>query len=163
LLLAEASYDEYAMRGESENRNKELKCGCYMDRLSDHRFCANYFRLYLHAAALNLLVRLRQAVPIPEAATAAAAAVAATETVPAEAFVGEQRRRYFRRRQQHDVLGQAQPDTWRRLVIDVAAEVIVSARRVLVRLSGCWPHLEAFQQMCARLRHYLHNAAPAPT
>jgi Transposase DDE domain group 1 len=163
LLLAEASYDEYAMRGESENRNKELKCGCYMDRLSDHRFCANYFRLYLHAAALNLLVRLRQAVPVPEAATAAAAAVAPTETVPAEAFVGEQRRRYFRRRQQHDVLGQAQPDTWRRLVIHVAAAVIVSARRVLVRLSGCWPHLEAFQQMCSRLRHYLHNAAPAPT
>jgi len=28
-----------------------------MDRLSDHRFCANYFRLYLHAAALNLLVK----------------------------------------------------------------------------------------------------------
>ena len=25
-------------------------------RLSDHRFLANFFRLYLHAAALNLLV-----------------------------------------------------------------------------------------------------------
>src|SRR4029079_11123551 len=56
----EATYDEYAMRGESENRNKEYKCGLAMDRLSDHRFCANYFRLYLHAAAMNLLVRLRQ-------------------------------------------------------------------------------------------------------
>jgi hypothetical protein len=29
-----------------------------MDRLSDHRFVANYFRLYLHAAAMNLLVRI---------------------------------------------------------------------------------------------------------
>lgn len=31
-----------------------------MVRLSDHRFLANYFRLYLHAAALDLLVRLRR-------------------------------------------------------------------------------------------------------
>ena len=50
-LYPEATYDEYAMRGESENRNKEYKCGMEMDRLSDHRFMANYFRLYLHAAA----------------------------------------------------------------------------------------------------------------
>jgi hypothetical protein len=33
----EATYDEYAMRGESENRNKEFKCDLAMDRLSDHR------------------------------------------------------------------------------------------------------------------------------
>ena len=49
------------MRGESENRNKELKAELQADRLSDHRFLANFFRLYLHAAALNLLVRLRHA------------------------------------------------------------------------------------------------------
>ena len=38
-----------------------------MDRLSDYRFMANYFRLYLHAAAMNLLVRLRRfiAEPLP--------------------------------------------------------------------------------------------------
>ena len=54
-LLAEPSYDEYAARGESENRHKELKCDLSGDRLSDHRFCANYFRLYLHVLALNLL------------------------------------------------------------------------------------------------------------
>ena len=29
-----------------------------MKWLSDHRFVANSFRLYLHAAAMNLLVRL---------------------------------------------------------------------------------------------------------
>ena len=40
-VCLEATYDEYAMRGESENRNKELKCGVGMDRLSDHRFVAN--------------------------------------------------------------------------------------------------------------------------
>ena len=58
-------YDEYAARGESENRNKELKAELTADRLSDHRFLANFFRLYLHAAALNLLVRLRHAVAGP--------------------------------------------------------------------------------------------------
>jgi len=63
----EATYDEYAIRGESENRNKEFKCGVAMDRLSDHRFMANYFRLYLHAAALNLLVRLRREIADPSA------------------------------------------------------------------------------------------------
>ena len=61
-VLPLAVYDEYAMRGESENRNKELKTELAADRLSDHRFLANFFRLYLHAAALNLLVRLRRAV-----------------------------------------------------------------------------------------------------
>src|SRR4029077_21111777 len=56
----QGTYDEYAGRGESENRNKELKRELKGDRLSDHRFLANFFRLYLHAAALNLMVRLRQ-------------------------------------------------------------------------------------------------------
>ena len=60
-----AVYDEYAERGESENRNKELKSELKADRLSDHRFLANFFRLYLHAAALNLLVRLRHAIVLP--------------------------------------------------------------------------------------------------
>src|SRR5439155_13475931 len=44
-LLPEPTYDEYAARGESENRHKELKCDLSGGRLSDHRFCANYFRL----------------------------------------------------------------------------------------------------------------------
>src|SRR5262245_31803971 len=66
-VLPEPTYDEYVGRGESENRNKEFKCDLAMDRLSDHRFVANYFRLYLHAAAMNLLVRLRRfiAEPLP--------------------------------------------------------------------------------------------------
>src|SRR5262249_36750324 len=76
VVLPEPTYDEYAARGESENRNKEFKCDLAMDRLSDHRFVANYFRLYLHAAAMNLLVRLRRfiteplACPPPPVATA---------------------------------------------------------------------------------------------
>ena len=139
-LLAEAAYDEYAQRGESENRNKEFKCGLAMDRLSDHRFCANYFRLYLHAAAMNLLVRFRRQVALP-----------ITQTPPAEAATEAARRRHFRQRRQQDPLGKGQPWTWRSLFVKVAAEVVVSSRRIVVRLSRCWPHLEQFRQVCERL------------
>ena len=36
-VMPAACYDEYADRGEGENRNKEMKCGFQADRLSDHR------------------------------------------------------------------------------------------------------------------------------
>jgi hypothetical protein len=65
VLLPGPTYDEYGAHGESENRNKEFKCDLAMDRLSDHRFLANSFRLYLHAAAMNLLVRLRRFIAEP--------------------------------------------------------------------------------------------------
>jgi hypothetical protein len=39
-VLPDATYDGYADRGESENRNKELKRGLQADRLSDHRYMA---------------------------------------------------------------------------------------------------------------------------
>ena len=52
-LLPGTAYDDYADRGESENRNKELKCGLSTDRLSDHRIMANLFRLFLHVQAHN--------------------------------------------------------------------------------------------------------------
>ena len=139
-LVAEAAYDEYVQRGESENRNKEFKCDLAMDRLSDHRFVANYFRLYLHAAAMNLLVRFRRRV-----------ALAVSRQQPQAATEPERRQR-FRQRRQQDPLGKGQPWTWRSLFIKVAAEVVVSSRRVLVRLSSCWPHLEQFGQVCERLR-----------
>ena len=71
------------MRGESENRNKELKVELHAGRLSDHRFLANFFRLYLHAAALNLLVRLRHAV-VATAPTSAEAGLPAE--LPTEAL-----------------------------------------------------------------------------
>jgi hypothetical protein len=41
LVMPGAAYDAYADRGESENRNKELKVGLSADRLSDHRYFAN--------------------------------------------------------------------------------------------------------------------------
>jgi hypothetical protein len=149
-LVPEAAYDEYAERGESENRNKEFKCDLAMDRLSDHRFVANYFRLYLHAAAMNLLVRCRRAAALP-----------VSRRPPAATATEAARRRHFRRRRQEDPLGEGQPWTWRSLFIKVAAEVVVSSRRVVVRLSSCWPHLEQFRQICERLHIPAGEPAPA--
>jgi hypothetical protein len=56
----EQVYDWYTDRGESENWIKDLKVGCFADRLSCHRFWANQFRLLLHAAAYWLLDTLRR-------------------------------------------------------------------------------------------------------
>jgi hypothetical protein len=55
-----ALYDFYVDRGEPENWIKDLKRACFADRLSDHRFVANQFRLFLHAAAYWLLDTLRR-------------------------------------------------------------------------------------------------------
>jgi Transposase DDE domain group 1 len=82
MLLPGPTYDEYAGRGESENRNKEFKCDLAMYRLSDRRFVANDFRLYLHAAAMNLLVRLRRSIaePLPARSSPFAAACRSVAT-----------------------------------------------------------------------------------
>ena len=126
-LLPPATYDEYTERGESENRNKELKCGLQADRLSDHRYLANLFRLYLHTAAANLLVRLRQAVADPPSAPG---------EMPREALAGKQRRDYFNHRRERDPLGEGHPCTWRTRLIKVAAEILVRSRRIVVRLAS---------------------------
>ena len=55
-----ALYDWYVDRGAGENWIKDLKVACFADRLSDHRFWANQFRLLLHAAAYWLLDTLRR-------------------------------------------------------------------------------------------------------
>jgi hypothetical protein len=140
-VLPAAIYDEYAMRGESENRNKELKIELHAGRLSDHRFLANFFRLYLHTAALNLLVRLRHAV-VGTAPTSAELGQPAE--LPTEAFDEPARRKFFNKRRDRDPLGGGFASTWRSRLIKVAAEVITRSRRVIVRLSGSWPHREQF-------------------
>jgi hypothetical protein len=56
----EALYDWYVDRGQPELWIKDLKRACYADRLSDHRFWANQFRLILHAAVYWLLDTLRR-------------------------------------------------------------------------------------------------------
>lgn len=156
-ILPQAAYDDYAGRGEAENRNKELKCDLKIDRTSDHRFLANFFRLYLHAAAHNLLVRLRRAFAAPPPPPVSTSLdPAPSEPLPTEALDGRARRRYFNRRRQADPLGEGQPCTWRSLLIKVAAEVIVSTRRIVVRLSASWPYLDWYR----RLADFLTSTRP---
>jgi hypothetical protein len=152
-ILPSAVYDEYAARGESENRNKELKVELHAGRLSDHRFLANFFRLYLHAAALNLLVGLRRLVAQP---APTAAELKQPPELPAEAFDEPARRQFFNRRRARDPLGEGFACTWRTRLIKVAAEVIVRARRVIVRLSASWPHLDHFLSVSRAVKGLAH-------
>lgn len=157
-VIPQAIYDEYTMRGESENRNKELKVELHAGRLSDHRFVANFFRLYLHTATLNLLVRLRGVVvqkpPTFEALVAA-------DGLPAEALDEPARKRYFNGRRRRDPLGEGFASTWRTRLIKVAAEVVTRTRRVIVRLSGSWPHLEHFLKVSQCVSDLSGRASPA--
>ena len=63
---ARGIYDDYIQRGTSEQRMDELKNGLAADRLSCHRFKANFLRLLLHTAAYNLLNALRDHDQTPE-------------------------------------------------------------------------------------------------
>ena len=63
---ARRTYDNYIQRGTSEQRMDELKNGLSADRLSCHRFQANFLRLLLHTAAYNLLNALRDHDDLPE-------------------------------------------------------------------------------------------------
>lgn len=107
-------YDQYIQRGESEQRMDEMKNGLKMDRLSCHRFMANFFRLLLHAAAMNLLNAARDDKTLPQ------------------------------------VLRVGQPCTWRTHVIKVAAIIVQSTRRILVKLAGNWPWWPLYQAVGKR-------------
>jgi hypothetical protein len=108
-------YDHYIQRGESEHRMDELKNGLKMDRLSCHRFMANFFRLILYTAAMNLLNAARDDQSLPEG------------------------------------LRVGQPCTWRTHLIKVAAVIVVSSRRILVKLAGNWPWWHLYQQFGERV------------
>lgn len=138
-VVPQGAYEDYADRGESENRNKELKCELSAGRLSDHRYLANAFRMMMHTLAANLLVRLRQLVALPPEPPRA------PPDVPPEARPLRQKRPHWSRRRHEDPLGEGHACTWRTLVIKVAARVTVSTRRIRVQLSNSWPHW----------RHYL--------
>jgi hypothetical protein len=139
--LPQGAYDEYAERGESENRNKELKCELCADRLSDHRYMANCFRMFLHCLANNLLVMLRQSIAAPPAPETPAG------DLPAEANSGRDRRRHFNRRREADPLGEGHASTWRMRLIKVAARLKITARCVRIFLSGTWPYLSHFRDV----------------
>jgi hypothetical protein len=107
-------YDDYVQRGESEQRMDELKNGLHMDRLSCHRFMANFFRLILHVAAMNLLGALRQSEQLPQ------------------------------------VLQVGQPCTWQTMVIKVAAIIVQTSRRVVVKVAANWPWWPIYQAVATR-------------
>ncbi len=53
--------DFYVKRGDtSENRIKEVKNMCFSDRLSNHTFWANFFRLLLSSLAYQMFLALKQ-------------------------------------------------------------------------------------------------------
>lgn len=139
-VLPQGTYDEYADRGESENRNKELKCELSTDRLSDHRYMANCFRMFLHCLAHNMLVSLRRQIAAPPEEPIADHPIDPAAVVP-EARSGRERRQQHNRRRQADPLGEGHACTWRMLLIKVGARIEVRARHVKVLLSGSWPYL----------------------
>lgn len=114
--------------------------------MSDHRFLANFFRLFSHAAALNLLILLRNHLPEadPKARRRPAPSPDADSPLPP---TGSE-------------LRQAQPATWQLRLIKVAAEVIVSSRRVLVRLSSAWPSLPTWRRVLQCIQQY-YPASPS--
>jgi hypothetical protein len=152
-VLPQGVYDDYAARGESENRNKELKCELSADRLSDHRCLANCFRMFLHCGAHNLLVSLRQKIAAPPELPEEAwreAEPAEQEPADPESLAAARRRRWNLRRQA-DPLGDGHASTWRMMVIKVAARIQVRKRRVRVLLSQAWPFLRRFLEVGQRL------------
>jgi hypothetical protein len=112
--VARLIYDDYTQRGESEHRMDELKNGLHADRLSCHRFMANFFRLLLHTAAYNLFNAARDSDQLPQ------------------------------------VLRVGQPGTWRLRLIKVAAEIIQSTRRIVVKLAANWPWSDLYESVSAR-------------
>jgi hypothetical protein len=142
-------YHSYAQRGESENRNKELKCDLCIDRLSDHRFLANLFRVNMHCLAHNLVVAMRR--EVARHAPSAPAPQANDDPPPAPVESEYARRKRHNDRRRRDCLSQAQPNTWRMLVIKVAARVVVSVRRVCIELSSTWPHLRHLRRAALAL------------
>jgi hypothetical protein len=83
--------------------------------------------------------------------------------LPVEALTGAARQRHFRLRRQRDPLGEGHPCTWRTLLIKVAAEIVVTTRRIVVRLSLSWPHLDWYRRVCERLRNPLPTLIPHPS
>jgi hypothetical protein len=138
------TYDEYADRGESENRNKELKCELAADRLSDHRYMANLFRIMMHTLAANMLVQLRRLVVDPPISAPA-------EEIPPEAQSPSLKRKRHNNRRRRNPLGEGHACTWRTLIIKVAARVIVSSRRVRILISSSWPYANYLRKVSQAL------------
>ena len=84
-------------------------------------------------------MRLRRAVALSPPTTAELGLPA---ELPVAAIDVPHRKRFFNKRRERDPLGEGFACTWRTRLIKVAAEIITRARRVIVRLSASWPHLD---------------------
>jgi len=90
---ARGVYDDYTQRGDSEQRMDELKNGLAADRLSCHRFKANFMRLLLHTAAYNLLNGLRDHEDVPQTLRRAQPATWRSRLIKAAATITQSCRR----------------------------------------------------------------------
>jgi len=144
-------YEEYADRGESENRNKELKCEFQCDRLSDHRYMANLFRVMMHCMAANLLVVLRDVVELDPVIKESSAGL------PLEARSERQKRRHHNRRRRRDPLGEGHACTWRTHVIKVASRIVVTTRRVRILIPASWPWADYLKRVSESLAKFTRS------
>ena len=119
---------------------------------------ANYFRLQLHVAALNLLIRLRPLVADPPTLRAwdehdpdHERVPVKDPTLPVAVLTGRERRRYQNYRRRKDPLGRGQIETWRTMLIKVAGEVTQTVRRILITLPAQWPYLDWFHHVSQRI------------
>lgn len=126
----EEIYRWYCDRGQAENDIKNLKNAMIADRLSCHRYIANFFRLILHMAAYRLMFGLHR--ELQELA-------AAPEADPDAATPGAAE------------LSRFQFDTLRLRLLKVAALVTQSVRRVLFRLPESFPMADLFAVLLRRL------------
>jgi hypothetical protein len=59
----EIYFDFYVKTGDaSENKIKEVKNMCFSDRLSNHGFWGNFFRLFLSSLAYEMFLLLKKAI-----------------------------------------------------------------------------------------------------
>jgi len=112
-----------------------------IDRVvTDPSHLEKVFRLYLHAAAHNLLVRLRQAIVRPFQQSS-------SSEIPTEALSGQDGRRYENDRRRKDPLGESHRCTWRTRLSKVAADILVRTRRIHVKVSGSWSFLDFYDSV----------------
>lgn len=114
----------------------------YHGYYEQHQYLPIVFTCAENDAAL--LVRLRRTVT-PAAPSLKELGLPAD--LPQEALDTPHHRTFFNRRQLWDPLREGTASTWRTRLIKVAAEVIVRARRIIIRLAASWPYLEHFRQV----------------
>ena len=101
---------------------------------------------------MNLVVRLRREVADPPAVAELPAAVRPAAELPAEALPLPARKAHANARRRRDPLGEGHAETWRMLVVKVAASVVVSCRRIVVRISGSWPYRDYLERIGRHVR-----------